>query len=101
MENQKPILVFATWKVKEGELDTVLNLLKTVHNETIKEEGNMFYKIHQSTADVNALVLFEGYTNEAAVAKHRDSIHYQCIVVKEIMPLLENREVVVTTSLEY
>jgi len=101
MGNQKPIHVFATWKVKEGETDTVLNLLKTVHTETIKEEGNLFYKIHQSTTDTNILVLFEGYTNDAAVAEHRNSSHYQDVVVQQIVPLLENREVFVTTPLEY
>jgi len=100
MENQKPIHVFATWKVKEGQIDAVLNLLKTVRSETLKEEGNLFYKIHQSTTDVNTVVLFEGYVNEAAVAKHRDSFHYQDIVAQKIVPLLENREVVVTTPLE-
>jgi len=101
MENQKPIHVFATWKVKEGQIDTVLGLLKTVHAETIKEEGNLFYKIHQSNSDSNTLVLFEGYTNEAAVAQHRESVHYQDIVAQKIVPLLENREVFVTTPLEY
>jgi len=100
MENQKPIHVFATWKVKEGQIDTVLNLLKMVHKETIKEEGNLFYKIYQSSTDVNTVVLFEGYTNDAAISQHRESIHYQDIVVQKIVPLLENREVVVTTPLE-
>lgn len=101
MENQKPIHVFATWKVKKGQIDTVLNLLKTVYAETIKEEGNLFYKIHQSNPDSNTLVLFEGYVNEAAIAQHRESNHYQDMVVQQIVPLLENREVFVTTPLEY
>jgi quinol monooxygenase YgiN len=101
MENQKPIHVFATWKIKEGQIDTVLYLLKTVHAETIKEEGNLFYKIHQSNSDVNTLVLFEGYANEDSVAQHRESVHYQDVVAQQIVPLLENREVFVTTPLEY
>lgn len=101
MENQKTIHVFATWKVRKGQIDTVLNLLKTVHAETIKEEGNVFYKIHQSNTDINTLVLFEGYTSEVAVAQHRDSLHYQDIVVHKIIPLLENREVFITIPLVY
>jgi len=101
MENQNPVHVFAIWKVKEGQAGTVLNLLKTVYIETIKEEGNLFYKIHQSNSDVNTLVLFEGYINEVAVAQHRESVHYQDIVAQQIVPLLENREVLVTTPLEY
>lgn len=101
MENQKQVHVFATWKVKEGQIDTVLHLLKTVHTETIKEYGNMFYNINQSTTDVNTLVLSEGYTSEAAVAEHRNSLHYQDIVVQKIVPLLEKREIFITNHLEY
>ncbi|WP_264537494.1 putative quinol monooxygenase [Flavobacterium sp. N1736] len=101
MENQNPIHVFATWKVKEGQIENVLNLLKTVHDESIKETGNLFYKIHQSNSDENTLILFEGYTNEAAIADHRNSPHFQDIVLQKIVPLLENREIVLTTPLVY
>ena len=83
MENQNPVYVFATWKVKEGEMGSVLDLLKTVHAESIKEKGNLFYKIHQSNTDLNRLVLFEGYIDEDAVAQHRNPSHYQEVVVQK------------------
>ncbi|TRW27146.1 antibiotic biosynthesis monooxygenase [Flavobacterium zepuense] len=100
MEKQQIIHVFATWKVREGQIDKVLNLLKTVRAESIKETGNLFYKIHQSISEPNILVLAEGYTGEAAVAEHRNSSHYQELVIGEILPLLENREVVLTIPLD-
>jgi len=100
MSNTKPIHVFATWKVQAGQIENVLNILKTVGEESVKEAGNLFYQIHQSNADVNTLVLFEGYKNEAAILDHRNSTHYQNLVVGKIIPLLENREVVLTTPLE-
>ncbi|MEP6929799.1 MAG: putative quinol monooxygenase, partial [Flavobacterium sp.] len=81
MENQNPIHVFATWKVKEGQIENVLNLLKTVHDESVKEDGNLFYKIHQSNSDLNTLVLFEGYTSESAVTEHRNSGYFQDLVL--------------------
>lgn len=101
MENQNPVHVFATWKVKEGQIENVLQLLKTVHNESIKEEGNLFYKIHQSKSDQNTLILFEGYSSEVAVAEHRNSPYFQDLVLGKIVPLLENREIVLATPLEY
>lgn len=101
MENQNPVHVFATWKVTEGEIENVLNLLKTVQQESEKENGNLFYKIHQSNSDLNTLVLFEGYTSEAAVAAHRNSAHFQEVVLEKIVPLLENREIVLTTPVNY
>ncbi len=100
MKNQNPVHAFATWKVKEGEIENVLNLLKTVQTESIKEKGNLFYKIHQSNSDANTLLLFEGYTNESAVAEHRASSHFQEILVQKIVPLLESREIILTTLLE-
>lgn len=101
MENQNPVHVFATWKVKEGQIENVLHLLKAVHDESIKEEGNLFYKIHQSNSDKNTLVLFEGYSNEEAVTKHRSSVHFQDLVLGKIVPLLDNREIVLATDLNF
>jgi len=99
MENQKSIHVFATWKVKEGQIENVLNLLRIVHDESVKENGNLFYKIHQSNSDANTLVLFEGYTNEAAIAEHRNSAHFQDVVLGRIVPLLQEREIVITSPI--
>lgn len=97
--NQQAINVFAKWQVKEGELDTVLNLLTEAIKQSRAEKGNLFYKLHQSNTDANTLILFEGYKDEAAVAEHRASEHFQNIVLGQIVPLLENREVVVATEL--
>ena len=97
---QQPVYTFAKWQVKENHLQTVLGIMVELVQKSTSEEGNLFYKIHQSNSDVNTLVLFEGYTNDAAISQHRESIHYQDIVVQKIVPLLENREVVVTTPLE-
>ena len=96
MKNQNPIHVFATWKVKEGSVESVLALLETVSSESVKEPGNLFYTIHQSIADTNTIVLFEGYENEAAIDEHRDSAHYKDLVVGKILPLLDSRAVVLT-----
>lgn len=95
------VYVIAKWQVKEGQVDTVLELLKTVVSESTKEAGNLFYKIHQGKQDVNTLVLYEGYVDDAAVDAHRQSAHFQEVVVGKIVPLLENREVVVTSQLEF
>ncbi|PBJ10187.1 putative quinol monooxygenase [Flavobacterium sp. ACN6] len=101
MENQNPVHVFATWKVKEGQVENVLQLLKTVHDESIKEEGNLFYKIHQSISDQNTILLFEGYTTESAITEHRNAAYFQDIVIGKIVPLLENREIVLAKPLAY
>lgn len=97
MENQNPVHVFAKWKVKDGQIEKVLHLLKTVKEESLKEQGNLFYKIHQVNSDLNTIVLYEGYTSESAVADHRNSAYFQEILVAQIVPLLDQREIILTT----
>lgn len=98
---QKPVYVFAKWQVKEGKLDFVLKLLAEVAKKSTEEKGNLFYKVHQSNSDNNTLILFEGYTNEAAVEEHRNSAHFQNLVIGNIIPVLENREVILASQLNF
>lgn len=92
--NNTPVYVFAKWQVKKGQLDAVLGLLTQVAKASTQEKGNLFYHIHQSHADDHTLILSEGYINEAAVEEHRHSNHFQQLVIGEIVPMLENREVI-------
>ena len=92
--SEKAIYVYAQWQVKEGKLDVVLEIMKEAAQKSSEEAGNLFYKIHQSKTAENTLILFEGYENESALEYHKNSEHYQSLVVKQIIPLLENREVI-------
>lgn len=96
--NQQAIYVFAKWRVQEGQLQNVLSLLADVTKESVKEEGNLIYQAHQSTAEANVILLYEGYANEAAVETHRNSDHFQKLVVGKIVPLLSAREVVLAKA---
>lgn len=98
---QKPVYVFAKWQVKEGKIDFVLNLLAEVAKKSTEEKGNLFYKIHQSNSEPNTLILFEGYTDEAAVDEHRNSAHFQNLVISNIIPNLENREVILASQVNF
>jgi quinol monooxygenase YgiN len=97
--SQLPVYTFAKWQVKEGQLDTVLILLAEVAKKSIEEKGNLFYKVHQSNSDANTLILFEGYTDEAAVQEHRNSSYFQQLVIGQIIPNLVNREVIQASQL--
>lgn len=92
--NQKAVYVYAKWQVKEGKLDVVLDLMKEVAKKSSQEEGNLFYKVHQSQPDENTLILFEGYVDENAVEIHRNSEYFKSLVMGQIVPLLDSREVI-------
>lgn len=94
-----PVYTFAKWRVKEGKLAEVLELLVDLSAQSSAEEGNLVYKIHQSNSDANMLILFEGYKDESALTAHRESEHFRTLVIEKIVPLLEEREIVVATQL--
>lgn len=98
--NQKPVFTFAKWQVKKGQLDAVLTLLAEATRKSTLEEGNLFYKVYQSNTDPDTLLLYEGYVNNDAVDAHRSSAHFQTIVIGQIIPLLENREVMLASELD-
>jgi len=100
MENNNIVHVLATWEVKEGQMATVLDCLRTVKRESLKESGNLFYTIHQSNSNVNTLILFEGYKNAEAIEEHRNTTHFQELVLGTIVPLLSHREIVLATPIE-
>lgn len=101
MENQtQPIFIFAEWQVKNGNLQTVLDLLPSLIEKSTSEEGNLFYKIYQDNSDPNTLILNESYKDMASIESHKNSGHYQEIAVKQIIPLLENREVILASELD-
>lgn len=97
--NQKHIHVFAKWQVKEGQVDVVLKLLEVVARKSTEEKGNLFYNIHQSNSDHQTILLYEGYTDEKALDEHRNSEHFRNLVMESIVPLLEHREVILTTQI--
>jgi quinol monooxygenase YgiN len=97
--NGNPVYLFAKWKVKEGYVDQVLELLAQMTEKTRKEEGNLFYRIHQSISDANTLMLYEGYVDTAAVEAHRNADYFQSLVIGKIVPILESREAILASEL--
>jgi len=95
----QPIHAFAKWQVKEEHLQEVLSILPQMIIDTRNEEGNLYYKIHQSISEPQTLVLHEGYKDEAALEAHRASDHFKAMVLNQIVPLLEKREIVITNQI--
>ena len=94
-----PIHVFAKWKARPGQLENVLSILKELKAKTVQEKGNLFYQAHQDNSDPNTLILFEGYSDDSALALHRNVGYYKQ-AVEDISTLLTDREVTLTTPVE-
>lgn len=99
--NNKTIVTIAKWQVKQGNLETVLSLIKEAVAKSSAEEGNLKYEVYQDNENSNILMLFEEYKDKKALEFHRNSEHFQDVVVHKIVPLLENREVVLMSLLDF
>ena len=86
--------------MKHGEADNFLRLLTEVAAETAKENGNLTYDAHISMSDPDTIMLMESYVDQQAVEAHRASSHFQSIVVAQIVPLLESREVILARRVQ-
>ena len=95
-----PIHVFAKWKVRPGQLENVLSMLKELKAKSVQEKGNLFYQVHQDNSDPNTLILFEGYSDDSALILHRNAEYYKQAVVESIATLLTDRKVILTTPIE-
>ena len=96
---QNGVYTNAKWQVKEGQLKNVLGILQEMARQSRAEEGNLFYEIYQSNSDSNTIILHEGYKDAAAAEAHRNSPHYQTMVLGQIVPQLDNREVIHTNRI--
>lgn len=95
----KSIYVFAKWQVKNGQFDHILELLNKVAAKSTMGEGNPFFKASRCNQDHNTIIVFEGYRDAEAQNRHQSTDHARKSVVGQIVPLLEEREMILTTQL--
>ena len=77
----------ATWTVKDGNLDAVLDALRQVAPPSRAEPGVRLYQPYRDPARPDVLHLFEVYDDEAAFASHVESTHFQKWVIGTVVPL--------------
>lgn len=87
------VTVVARWRVKDEALDEVLALAAQVRQQSLAEPGCLGYEIYRGVDAAASLLLHEHYRDDAALDAHRQSAHYQTLVVERILPLLEARQV--------
>ena len=95
------ITTFAKWQVRKDSVQAVLDALPELIEKSTAEAGNSQYKIYRSNSEANLFMLVEVYRDEQSLEAHRSSPHFKEIVIKQIVPLLENRELLLTTELGY
>ena len=69
------IYVIATLRVQPEKLPQLLAAARIVIAATRKEDGCIFYDLHQSVTDPDQLVFVERWSSREALAKHFDAPH--------------------------
>jgi autoinducer 2-degrading protein len=93
-ETTNIIAVAADWRAQPGQEEAVRRLLLQAAAAVREHEpGNLLYVAHQDAADPAHFLVYEQYADQAALEAHRDSAHYQEVVVGKIVPLLAQRQV--------
>lgn len=87
------IVLVARYYAKPGNGDTVIELLQRMAALVKEHEpGCTLYQVCRSKENPDFLLLYEQYVDEAAVQFHRETPHFQELILNTILPLLEKRE---------
>lgn len=84
--------VAATWRAKEGEEESIRELLQILTPLCRAEPGCLQYQAHRSTEDSRLFFIYEQYDDEAAFDAHARSDHVERYVLRDAVPRLERRE---------
>jgi quinol monooxygenase YgiN len=85
-------VVAAIWTAKEGQEETILDVIKKMTPLSRQEPGCVYYQAQRSPENPRVFFLYEQYTNEAGYEAHMATPHFERYVRGEAIPNLESRE---------
>jgi arylformamidase len=86
-------VVTAEWRANAGAEERLVELCAELSDLSRREIGNRFYEVHRSREDGRRFHLYAEYLDAAGYQSHRDSEHYQRLVVREAVPKLLEMQV--------
>jgi len=87
------IVLVAKYFVKSGQGDQVqAALLRMAPLVKANEPGCTLYHANRSPENRDLFLLYEHYTDQAALEGHRTTPHFKEIIENTIVPLLDKRE---------
>jgi quinol monooxygenase YgiN len=87
------IVLIARYHGKPGQGDAIEAALKQMAPRVAQSEPECrLYHACRSQENPDLFLLYEHYTDEAALLNHRETPHFQEIIEGTIIPLLEKRE---------
>jgi quinol monooxygenase YgiN len=85
--------VIARYTISAGNEEEVFRLLPELTAATRTEPGNISFVAYRQLDDDRQVVLLERYVSRDAFAAHRETPHFNELVLGRIIPLLDSRVV--------
>lgn len=80
-----------TWTAKAGNEDEVLGLLRQLGEASRLEPGVINYTTHVDPENPREFFIYEMYHDAAGLEAHQQTEHFQELVLRRAIPLLEER----------
>ncbi|HUD39534.1 MAG TPA: putative quinol monooxygenase [Streptosporangiaceae bacterium] len=85
------ITVVARYRVSEGSEDLVATVLAKHVAATRLEPGCLRFIAYRSRTSPRQFLLYEQYTDEEALASHRETPHFREYIEGTVVPVLDER----------
>jgi len=87
------LVVLATWRAQPEHVERVAELLGRLSPPSREEPGCRHYQAQVAPDEPATFLIYEVYDDEAALAAHRASDHFQQLAAGQAIPLLAERSV--------
>lgn len=95
------VCLAVTYVVLPNREEEALGLFARLTEATRAEPGCRFYQVHRSPEDPRHFFLYEQYVDDAALATHRSSPHFEEYVQRGLFRIIESRTPRVWTPLDF
>ena len=95
MQTQKitgGLAVTALWEARDGEADTVADILARFAPQAQQEPGVRLFLVHRAVENPEQFLFYELFEDEAAFAAHQQTTHFKSLILCEGVPRLNRRE---------
>jgi quinol monooxygenase YgiN len=86
------LAVTATWEAREGEADTVADILARFAPKARQEAGVKLFLVHRNMANPAQFLFYELFEDEAAFTAHQQTEHFRSLILGDGVPRLTKRE---------
>jgi len=78
--------------IQAGRENEVDEMFRKLQEEIRQEPGCATYVVQRSRENSRRYLVYEQYTNEAALEEHRNSPHFKQFATDGVFPLVEHRQ---------